>query len=82
MDEKEMERWVQTGSWGDEHQAAVALLEINVREVDGVLQEQTPWVLHDHMRLTPVNAKRVRRAALCALQAFTDALGDMDFGKE
>lgn len=75
MNEEEVyQYWLETGRYPDGFRHC--MLTIEVKEMDGVLDDATLWMLHGSTELTPINGKRVRKAADAAHSAFYHELFD------
>lgn len=75
-DEEKYEHWMQTGESPDGKKSSVILIYIH--EKDGILLDDFNWNVYGDATLTPINAKRVRKAANAAWIAVADELDNLE----
>lgn len=75
-DEEKYKHWMQTGENPDGRRQSVILIYIH--ENDGILSEDINWNVYGDTTLTPINAKRVRKAADAAWMAVSDELDNLE----
>lgn len=66
----EYQHWLETGEYPDGSKRFNFVLQ--VREIDGILEDEPSFWCYGYGELTTINAKRVRYAADAAMKAFMD----------
>lgn len=74
-DEK-YQRWLHTGENPDGKNQSVILIYIH--EKDGILLDEVTWNVYGDTALTPINAKRIRKAAINAYCSVLEELDNLD----
>lgn len=68
--------WLETGVYPDG--IKLVHFDLQLKEVNGKLDDTVSWMLHGSTELTPINGKRIRMAADAAFRAFLETLEEQE----